>query len=187
MLNRKYRGRFRLIKGIEANIRADGSVDMEPDELRELELVVAAPHSALQVDGGSDRADGQRGQDRRASTSSVTRAAGSTDRARRHGRLGRGLRGGAATANVAIEIDGDPSRQDSTTTSRERAVDAGCLFALDSDAHSTPELRYAETAIAHARLAGVPADRIVNCWPTDKLLAWLARSELSSVAPRLRS
>jgi len=46
-LNKKHRGTFRLIKGIEANIRADGSVDMEPDELATLELVVAAPHSAL--------------------------------------------------------------------------------------------------------------------------------------------
>jgi len=39
-----------------------------------------------------------------------------------------------------------------------------CLFALDSDAHSTAELRYAETAIAHARLAGVPVETDVNCW-----------------------
>src|SRR4029078_4316833 len=46
-LNARYEGRFRLIKGIEANIRADGSVDMEESELRQLELVVAAPHSAL--------------------------------------------------------------------------------------------------------------------------------------------
>ena len=45
---------------------------------------------------------------------------------------------------VAIEIDGDPSRQDSTSTLARGAVDAGCLFALDSDAHSTAELQYAE-------------------------------------------
>jgi len=77
---------------------------------------------------------------------------------------------------VAIEIDGDPSRQDVDYELAKRAADAGCLFALDSDAHSTAELAYSETAIAHARLAGVPADRVVNCWPTDKLLAWLARS-----------
>jgi putative hydrolase len=55
-----------------------------------------------------------------------------------------------------------------------RARDAGCIFALDSDAHTTTQLAYAETAVAHARLAGVPADRIVNCWPLDQLLAWLA-------------
>ena len=76
----------------------------------------------------------------------------------------------AARANVAIEIDGDPSRQDLDYDLARRAVAAGCLFALDSDAHSTRELRYAETAIAHARLAGVPADRVVNCWPVERLL-----------------
>ena len=79
----------------------------------------------------------------------------------------------ARSANVAIEIDGDPSRQDLDFDLARRGVDAGCLFALDSDAHSTGELRYAETAIAHARLAGVPPDRIVNCWPTERLIEWL--------------
>ena len=79
----------------------------------------------------------------------------------------------AKRANVAIEIDGDPSRQDIDYDLARRAVTAGCLFALDSDAHSTGELAYAETAIAHARLAGVPTDRVVNCWETDRLLEWL--------------
>src|SRR5581483_7433649 len=46
-LNETYLGRFRLLKGIEANIRSDGSVDMTPAELKQLELVVAAPHSTL--------------------------------------------------------------------------------------------------------------------------------------------
>ena len=55
-----------------------------------------------------------------------------------------------------------------------RACDAGCVFALDSDAHTTAQLSYAETAIAHARLAAIPADRIVNCWPLDQLLSWLS-------------
>src|SRR3954453_22516993 len=46
-VNREHRGRFRLLKGIEANIRGDGSIDMEPHELAQLEIVVAAPHSVL--------------------------------------------------------------------------------------------------------------------------------------------
>src|ERR1700704_5806263 len=45
--NRKHRRVFRLLKGIEANIRSDGSIDMERHELAQLEIVVAAPHSAL--------------------------------------------------------------------------------------------------------------------------------------------
>jgi putative hydrolase len=72
-------------------------------------------------------------------------------------------------------IDGDPSRQDVDYDLAKRAVAAGCLLALDSDAHATGELRYAETAIAHARLDGVPKERVINCWPLDRLIDW-ARS-----------
>jgi putative hydrolase len=80
----------------------------------------------------------------------------------------------AAGRRVAIEIDGDPSRQDLDHSLAASALEAGCLFALDSDAHTTTQLLYAETALAHARLAGIPAERIVNCWPLDRLLAWLS-------------
>jgi histidinol phosphatase-like PHP family hydrolase len=81
----------------------------------------------------------------------------------------------AVEQGVAVEIDGDPSRQDLDFSLAARALEAGCLFALDSDAHTTSQLAYADTAIAHARLAGIPPDRIINCWPTERLLAWLQR------------
>jgi hypothetical protein len=45
---------------------------------------------------------------------------------------------------------------------------------IGPDAHTTAQLSYAETALAHARLAGIPADRIVYCWPLERLLAWFA-------------
>ena len=170
-LNKEYRGRFRLIKGIEANIRPDGSIDMAPEELAQLELVVAAPHSALRTSA-----------DQTARMVKAVNAAGVHILAHPRGRK-YGSRPGvsanwdrvfkaAERANVAIEIDGDPSRQDIDYDLARRAVTAGCLFALDSDAHATAELRYAETAIAHARLAGVPVDRIVNCWSVERLLEW---------------
>jgi len=171
-LNRKHEGAFRLIKGIEANIRADGSVDMTPPELAELELVVAAPHSSLRV------ATDQTGRMVAAVSTPGVHILGHP-RGRMYGsRPGVSadwdrVFAAAKRANVAIEIDGDPARQDLDYDVAKRGVDAGCLFALDSDAHSTGELRYAETAIAHARLAGVPAERVVNCWPTDRLLEWL--------------
>jgi histidinol phosphatase-like PHP family hydrolase len=80
----------------------------------------------------------------------------------------------AAKRGVAIEVDGDPARQDVDHTLATRALEAECLFALDSDAHTTAQLSYAETAVAHARLAGIPGDRVVNCWPLERLQAWLA-------------
>jgi putative hydrolase len=174
-LNKKHRGTFRLLKGIEANIRADGSIDMAPHELATLEIVVAAPHSVLRSP-----------EDQTARMVAAASAPGVHILGHPRGRM-IGSRPGvsadwdrvfkaAKRSNVAIEIDGDPSRQDVDYDLARRAVDAGCLFALDSDAHSTGELpRYAQTAIAHARLAGVPTERVVNCWPLKKLLEW-ARS-----------
>jgi histidinol phosphatase-like PHP family hydrolase len=173
-LNRRYRGRFRLLKGIEANIRADGTIDMERDELRQFEIVVAAPHSAL-----------------RSSLPQTSRMVAAVQAPGVH-ILGhpRGRKYGArpgvaadwpkvfkaaARIGVAIEIDGDPSRQDIDHVLAQQALEAGCLFALDSDAHSNAELQYVETAVAHARLAGVPTDRVINCWPLGKLLRWARR------------
>lgn len=171
-LNRRYRTRFRMLKGIEANIRGDGSVDMTVAELRKLELIVAAPHSKL-----------------RTSDDQTPRMLGAVSVPGVH-ILGhpRGRKFGArpgvtadwdmvfaraAQTRVAIEIDGDPSRQDIDFELSKRALGAGCIFALDSDAHSVGELRYAEIAIAHARLAGIPRTRIVNCWELARLLEWM--------------
>ena len=83
----------------------------------------------------------------------------------------------ASARGLAVEIDGDPSRQDLDHTLARQAVETGCLFALDSDAHGVHEWAYAETAVAHGRLAGVPAERVINCWSLDRLMDWLrARS-----------
>jgi putative hydrolase len=79
----------------------------------------------------------------------------------------------AARAGVAVEIDGDPARQDLDHVLAGRARAAGCLLALDSDAHATDQLEYADTAIAHARVAGIAARHILNCWDTGVLLEWL--------------
>ena len=178
-LNAKYHGRFRLLKGIEANIRADGSVDMTYAELALMEIVVAAPHSAL-----------------RSSNDQTPRMLGAVQTPGVHiighprGRM-YGSRPGvtaqwekvfdaAARLGVAIELDGDPSRQDLDYDLARRAVPSGCLFAIDSDAHATDQWWYAETALAHARLAGIPRDRIINGWPLARLLDWAHQRSLAA-------
>jgi histidinol phosphatase-like PHP family hydrolase len=174
-LNTSYVDRFRLIRGIEANIGSDGQLDLSHEEAALFELVLAAPHSKL-----------RKTEDQTDRVIAALRTPGVHILAHPRGRIA-GSRAGvvarwnevfaeAAERGVAIEIDGDPARQDLDHTFAELALAAGCLFALDSDAHTTHQLRYADTAIAHARLAGIPPERIVNCWPTDRLLAWLSRS-----------
>jgi putative hydrolase len=165
---------FRLLQGIEANIGLDGVLDLNADETARFEVVLAAPHSRLR------RAEDQTARMLTAIENPAVRIL-----AHPRGRI-TGSRAGiiadwdavfaqAAGLNVAVEIDGDPARQDLDYTLARRALDAGCLFALDSDAHMTDQLSYSDTALAHARLAGIPTDRIVNCWLLDRLLAWLAQ------------
>jgi histidinol phosphatase-like PHP family hydrolase len=170
-LNR-VRPEFRLIKGIEANILADGSLDLSEEEARQFELVLAAPHSKL-----------RKAEDQTARLVQAVQTPQVRILAHPRGRIS-GSRAGvvadwdtvfgiAAARGVAVEIDGDPARQDLDFSLAALAREAGCLFALDSDAHTTAQLRYAETAIAHARLASIPADRVVNCWPREQLLDWI--------------
>jgi histidinol phosphatase-like PHP family hydrolase len=172
-LNARQRGRFRIIKGIEANILADGTLDMSLEERRRVEIVVAAPHSALRTTA-----------DQTMRLLAAVRAPGvhilGHPRGRKYG-VRPGLRvdwdrvfAAASRRTVAIEFDGDPRRQDLDHTLARRALDAGCLFALDSDAHAAHEWAFAETAVAHARLAGIPAERVINTWPVAFLLEWAA-------------
>jgi histidinol phosphatase-like PHP family hydrolase len=172
---------FRLLRGIEANIGDDGRLDLTATEATEFELVLAAPHSKL-----------RKTADQTGRLLEAVRNPRVHVLAHPRGRLS-GSRGGlvadwdlvfaaAAAEGVAIEIDGDPARQDVDYRLAARAVEAGCVLALDSDAHATSQFHYVETALAHARLAAIPVDRIVNCWTTDRLLGWLG--ERSSRAAR---
>jgi putative hydrolase len=81
---------------------------------------------------------------------------------------------------VAVELDGNWHRQDLDYMLAARALAAGCIFALDSDAHSTEELRFSDYAIAHARIAGIPTERVINCWSNERLVDWMARRRVVS-------
>src|SRR5262249_45015489 len=142
-LNRTMRGQFRVLKGVEANIRADGSLDVPPADRKRCDIVLAAPHSALDADAD---------QTSRLVAAVDTRGVHilAHPSGRKFGKRG-GLRvtwsrvfAAAAKRRVAIEIDGDPSRQDLSYALVVQALDAGCIFAVDSDAHDTDELVFAE-------------------------------------------
>jgi putative hydrolase len=53
-------------------------------------------------------------------------------------------------------------------------LEIGCDFSIDTDAHAPGQLDFLGYGAQRAVDAGVPADRIVNTWPVDKLLAWTA-------------
>jgi putative hydrolase len=171
-LNEVHAGQFRVFKGIEANILADGTLDLQPDERAEFDFVVASPHSQLRRD--HDQTSRMLGAVREPGVAILGHPQGRMYNSRA-GVLANWPRvfAEAAKRRVAVEIDGNWHRQDVHFELARQALDAGCLFALDSDAHSIGELRFTDYSIAHARLAGIPTDRVINCWSDKQLLAWM--------------
>jgi putative hydrolase len=171
-LNERLAGRVRVYKGVEANILADGALDLQEEERRAFEYVIASPHSALRKD-----------VDQTPRMIAAVSLPGVAILGHPQGRMyntrpgisadWRAVFREAATRDVAIEIDGNWHRQDVDYELAEIALEEGCLFALDSDAHSIVEFPFTDYAIAHARIAGVPADRVVNCWSDARFDAWL--------------
>jgi putative hydrolase len=164
-----------MFKGIEANIRTDGSIDMEPHEMRRFEYVVASPHSALRK--SFDQTERMVAAVSQPGVAILGHPQGRVFNVRL-GVLADWTRvfDVAARRQVAIEIDGSWARQDVPYDLAAQALAQGCLFALDSDAHSHVELDFADIAIAHAKLAGIPQAQIVNYWPEKKFLDWAAGS-----------
>ncbi|CAN7370266.1 putative hydrolase [Microbacterium foliorum] len=167
---------FTLLAGIEVDILEDGALDQDDALLGELDIVVASVHSKLRMDA-------------RPMTARMI-AAVSHPRVNvlGHctGRLVQGERGtrpesqfdaaavfaACAENGVAVEINSRPERQDPPDELIAIALQAGCLFSIDSDAHAPGQLSLLDHGAERAERAGVPASRIVTTWGLDRLLAW---------------
>jgi putative hydrolase len=80
-----------------------------------------------------------------------------------------------AESGVAVEINSRPERQDPPDELLALAIEAGCLFSIDSDAHAPGQLSLLDYGAARAEALGVPTDRIVTTWPLERLREWLER------------
>ncbi|WES65625.1 PHP domain-containing protein [Microbacter sp. GSS18] len=172
-------GGFTLLSGIEVDILDDGALDQEDALLDDLDIVVASAHSKLRM----DRAPMTRRLVAAASNPRVDVLGHVT------GRLVQGERGtrppsafdaravfDACAANgVAVEINARPERQDPPDELIALAIEAGCLFSIDSDAHAPGQLSLLDHGAARAEAAGVPAERIVTTWDLAALRSWTGR------------
>ena len=175
-INTHLDGNFQLLKGIEVDILDDGSLDQTDEMLARLDVRVASVHSKLAM--GTDA------MTRRMTTAVAnpfTNVLGHCT-----GRLVTGNRGvraqsqfdaravfeACAEHDVAVEINSRPERRDPPTKLLQLAIDIGCLFSIDSDAHAPGQLDFQVYGCARAEDLGLDPDRIVNTWPTGRLLAW---------------
>jgi putative hydrolase len=167
-------GDFRLLSGIEVDILDDGALDQTPDMLERLDVVVASVHSKLAMDSAAmTRRMVRAVQDRH--TNILGHCTGRLNGARKRGQStfdAAVVFAACADAGVAVEINCRPERLDPPLELLRLAVEAGCLFSIDSDAHAPGQLDWQPLGCGRAATCGIPADRIVNTWPVEQLLSW---------------
>jgi len=159
----------KLLQGIEVDILEDGSLDLPDAVLEILDVVIASPHVKLR-------------QEPAAMTERMLRAAAHPHVDVIGHPTGRrpGSREGAtydfeavfkeaARNRVAVEIDCDPARMDLSPEIARLALECGCNFTVDADAHAPAEFAYVPMALWMARRAGIPKERILNFLPLDEL------------------
>jgi len=163
---------FRILTGIEVDILEDGTLDHGDDVLSQLDLVVASVHSKLRMEGT-------------AMTERMIRAIANPHVDVLGHCTGRmiGKRdpssfdpdyvfAACAHFHTAVEINCRPERLDPPRPLLKMAVDYGCWFSIDSDAHSTGQLEWQPLGCNRAAEVGVPLDRVINTFDADRLLAW---------------
>ncbi|WP_285595560.1 PHP domain-containing protein [Kineosporia sp. NBRC 101731] len=171
---------FRMLTGIEVDILEDGSLDQDPKLLARLDIVVASVHSKLAMPA--------KAMTRRMlmaienpNTDILGHCTGRMVKPR-EGRnpLGRAESEFDAAAvfaacqehSTAVEINSRPERLDPPRRLLRQAVQAGCLFAIDTDAHAPGQLDWQIIGTSRAAECGVPTDRVINTWNVDELLTW---------------
>jgi putative hydrolase len=164
---------FRILTGIEVDILDDGSLDQEPDLLAQLDVVVASVHSKLRMDAAA--------MTRRM----VVAVANPHTDILGHctGRLlsGRGRAESDFDADivfeacrqfgVAVEINSRPERLDPPRRLLQLAMDRGCVFSIDTDAHAPGQLEWQSNGCSRAEELGLDADRVINTMSVEDLLA----------------
>jgi putative hydrolase len=178
---------FRILTGIECDINVDGSLDQTDELLGRLDVVVASVHSDL-------RADSQ------AMTARMLAAVANPHAdvlGHCTGRLviGRQQRNGTQKPRpesrfdaeavfsacvehgTAVEINSRPERLDPPLRLLNLAVELGCEFSIDTDAHAPGQLDWQSNGCERALETGVPVERVINTWTADELLDWTAPAE----------
>lgn len=167
---------FRILTGIEVDILDDGTLDQKPSLLARLDLVVASVHSKLRMPS------------KELTPRLVAAVSNPLADVLGHctGRLVRGERGTRPESEfeadivfaaceqfgVAVEINSRPERLDPPMRLLRMALEAGCLFAIDTDAHAPGQLDWQVNGCERAVRCGVTPEQIVNTWVAEDLLAW---------------
>ena len=173
---------FRVLHGVEVNVRNDGRLDYPDDVLREFDLIAAAVHSGLGQPADMINARILAAL-RHPLVNVLCHPSGRLLRKRDEAPLDLpALFREARERGVALEIDGLPDRLDLDDVSARLARDARVTLALDSDAHAVAQLDLLRLAVGVARRAWVEPSDVLNVLELDDLLRHLARTRTKAAS-----
>ncbi len=160
-----------ILRGTEADILADGSIDVPPELIGALDVVIASVHQRYKLD-------------RDATTARLITAMRQPFFKIWGHALGRmvlrrdpievrldDVLDAVAESRAAIEINGDPHRLDLPPALAREAVRRGIKFVLSCDAHSPRAIDATRFAVAMARRARIRRRDVLNALPPDELIA----------------
>jgi len=162
---------FRILTGIEVDILDDGTLDQRDDLLGQLDVVVASVHSNLRMPAGpmTERMVAAVSSPR---VDVLGHCTGRLLTGRDGPRSGRGrpesvfdpetVFAACRDNGVAVEINCRPERQDPPDRLLRLAVDAGCMFAIDTDAHAPGQLDWLDSGCRRAETADIQPYRVIN-------------------------
>ena len=173
-LHAEFGGKIRVLAGIEVDILADGSIDLEDSTLTQMDIVIGSVHSAF-----SQPKEEMTERVLRALENPHIRILGHPTGRKILNRepyaidIERVLRR-AAELGVAVEHNASPARADLSDVHLRRAKELGCKIVINTDAHSTEELDLMRFGITQLRRAWLSAADVLNTLPTaEALLATL--------------
>ncbi|MEN3361249.1 MAG: putative hydrolase [Mycobacteriales bacterium] len=169
---------FRILTGIEVDILDDGALDQAPDLLARLDLVVASVHSGLRMPA-EDMTRRMVVAIANPHTDVLGHCTGrmvTGNRKRPESRFDAELIFAACLRfGVAVEVNCRPERLDPPKRLLRMAVEAGCRFTVDTDAHAPGQLDWQPYGCARAAACDVPIESVINTGGVDDVLAWTAR------------
>ena len=171
-VNRKMGGTFRLLAGIEVEVRADGTLDLPDEALAELDLVVAAVHSGLRQ-GREQVTARMLAAIRNPHVDIIAHPTGRLLGEREGADLDmEAVFRAAAETGTALEINAHPKRLDLRDVHVRRAIELGVKLAINSDAHGVNGFGVLPFGVATARRGWATAEDVINTWSVKKVLVW---------------
>ncbi|TAN00617.1 MAG: DNA polymerase/3'-5' exonuclease PolX [Rhodanobacteraceae bacterium] len=173
-LNARFKD-FRLLKGAEVDILADGRLDLPDGVLAEMDVVVAAVHYRLGLPADKQTARVLKALDNRRVRILAHPTTRLINQRPEFAAQLEKIFAAAAERGVALEINAHPDRLDLDDIHARAARDAGCKLVISTDAHGTAGLASMRFGVDQARRAWLSRENVLNTLPLDGLLKGLRR------------